>query len=157
MQTMTEKIQKMKNKTIITARPSQVNTSTASAAGSQTKIPLEQVLAAGNKLSISGNGIKIGKDVSMIAVSANMNIQNVASLPGVRRLQILKNEEIISNVTTYVEEAMTYVSLVQSKIIIEVKENDIIYLAHSSAVVGDTIARGYTGIIGATFMTIETI
>lgn len=154
MQTMTEQI---KNKTIITTRPSKANTSTSSTAGNQTKIPLELVAAVGNQLSISENGIKIGKGVSKIAVSANMNIQNVASAAGIRRLQVLKNNEIISNVTTYVEEVMTYVSLVQSKIIVEVQENDIIYLAHSSATVGDIIARGYTGTIGATFMTVETI
>ena len=113
-------------------------------------------------LSMNGDlshlyGIKIGKGVSIIAVSANMNIQNVESKAGIRRLQIVKNNEIISNVTTYVENVATYTSLVQSKILLEVQENDIIYLAHSSATVGDVVARGYTGTIGATFMTVETV
>lgn len=157
MKTSTEQIEEIKDKTIITVRPSAVNTNTASIAGNQTKIPVEQFQKSGNKLSISENGIKIGKGVSIIAVSANMNIQNVESKAGIRRLQIVKNNEIISNVTTYVENVATYTSLVQSKILLEVQENDIIYLAHSSATVGDVVARGYTGTIGATFMTVETV
>lgn len=90
------------------------------------KINLNQDVKIGNKLSMQNNGIKIGAGVSYVKVSAKVMFSTIAGSNGRHILYIHKNSSNTS--TSQVRMTENWQTINSGDVIIQVQENDIIYL-----------------------------
>lgn len=110
------------------------STTSSSTASTNQKVTLTQINSNTDKLTLSNGGIKIGSGISKILVSATMRyyaLQNAAL--GDRRIMVLKNSTSIARAfDTRDTTDVRFLSLSITPILINVAENDIIYLYSNS-------------------------
>ena len=119
-------------KNIITAS---FNTNHVIASSSSEKVNLDTSVKEGNKLSLVNGSILIGKGVSKVKASSNINFQYITE--GLKTVSFVKNgTTVIQNNTTI--SARTTIST--SPVLIEVAEGDLLEL-YFTGVAEDTIRR----------------
>lgn len=108
----------------------------------------------GNKLSIVDGGILIGKGVTKVKISANLNVQIHAALNGMMSFHIFKNGVRI-NSNYIVQEAAKYyyLSIAIPTYILEVQEGDLLSLRMDTPV----NCALHNDMYGKTQMTVEVI
>lgn len=129
-----DRIEKKVNEiNILTAELKEDVTINASSSARADNIALNELTRIGNKLSISDGGIKIGKDVNHILVSGNIRIKsNTASkragIQVARNLQTSDRFKFLASNIMYLSAANSTYGISSSSILIDVKENDVLYL-----------------------------
>lgn len=110
------------------------------------KIPMQENIKFGTKLSISDGGVKIGAGVSYVRVFGSLKYQTYAS--GRTHLEIYKNNSSFAFYTLRL--SGNWESISTDEIIIPVEENDIIYMYTRTQDAGN-------GVTDAGEMTVEVI
>lgn len=110
------------------------STTSSSTASINQKITLTQINSNTDKLTLSNGGIKIGSGISKVLVSGTARYYALSNAAlGDRRLMIIKNSTSISRVfETRDTTDVRFLSLAITPILIDVAENDIIYLYSNS-------------------------
>lgn len=121
-----------------------------------TVIPLNRYISSGLKLSMTNDGgIKIGKNVSKVLVSARMTVQSGA-VSGNRHLRIISNSEENTLAWSYdFVDANKADDILITPILVNVQENDIIYAAYCVPIGTDKLGGNSYG--GRTSLTVETV
>lgn len=88
------------------------------------KIPMQENIKIGTKLSISNGGIKIGAGVSYVSAFGSLIYERYAS--GRTHLEIYKNNDVVQGAISRL--SGNWESISTDEVIIPVEENDIIYL-----------------------------
>ena len=108
----------------------------------------------GNKLSVANGGIVIGKGVTKVKISANLNVQIHAALNGMMSFHIFKNgTRIDSNYIVQEAAKYYYISIPIPTYILNVQEGDILSL-YMDTPVSCTL---HNDMYGKTQMTVEVI
>lgn len=129
-----------------------------STSSSTTKIPLTKTMnSVGDKLTYYDNGIKIGSGISKVKVSANiMEITNSACLCGGT---IAKNGITLADSVSvgfqYIPTSGQLFNSSFTSIVVDVKENDILYLTAYSQDSNSKTIVAYSG--RATYLTVEVV
>ncbi|MBQ6483076.1 MAG: hypothetical protein IJI45_18375 [Anaerolineaceae bacterium] len=127
--------------------------------GSYTKVPLDTSANVGDsRLTVtSDGGIKIGANVSKIMVSANLAI-TATSTQAVRRARIGKNTSGTSDILAFIQQtipASAQDNLSLPPVVVDVAQNDVIYLFYYVTQSADTINGTSSG--NRTYLTVEVI
>lgn len=121
-----------------------------------TKITLDSAKSTNtNVFSASSGGIKIGKFVNRILINSQV-VLTAGNASGQRHVVIIKNSYSLSNVLAYASANFSSndtKTLTISQQLIDVSENDIIYLYYYTGTATDAIIGDSYG--GRTFLTIE--
>ncbi len=132
--TENEKINELEKKSKINIAKGIANTITTNSAGENKRIKLVPSILLGDKLSFtSDGGIKIGKDVKHVKVSGNIRISsNVNNTRVAVQLSKVKNnnDTIFSSNTIHCPTAGTKYGGAAATTLIEVSEDDVIYLSY---------------------------
>lgn len=129
-----------------------------STSSSTTKIPLTKTMnSVGDKLTYYDNGIKIGSGISKVKVSANiMEITNSACLCGGT---IAKNGITLADSVSvgfqYIPTSGQLFNSAFPSVVIDVEENDILYLTAYSQDSNSKTIVAYSG--RATYLTVEVV
>lgn len=146
-------ISEIKQKNIITAY---LTTSIITTIDGFIKCTLDGSTSVGNKCVLENGSIKIGAGVSKIKVNGNVTYRYDSGAIDVTGVYIKKNEETISQASTYKPDNNKPITASCSPFIVDVVEGDVISLygygtsSISTRIVGDEPSR-------VTFMTIEVI
>ena len=120
------------------------------------KINLDSKVSVGDKLTLNDNGIKIGAGVTKVKVSAGISAVWNSPVSNDFNLYITKNGTTESNVVIKINGAKPSTnyggSVMLSEQLIEVKENDVLYLC-----LYGTINSLIYGSFRATYMTVEVV
>lgn len=123
-----------------------------------TIIPLSVSNSVGDKLTATNDGgIKIGADVSKVLVSGRISL-NCGATAGNRHLRIIKNTYSADNTLGWAWEKMeasASQNLTITPMIVDVQENDVIYLVYYVPVATDKMGGNAYG--GRTSLTVETV
>lgn len=138
----------IQEKNIMTAK---LNEDIPSTQGSQ-YINMELISSSviGDKLTINNGGIKIGSGVSKVKVNSNLKI--VCRTTGNKHMRILKNGSTVAWVNSRALSTDDEFTISISPVIIDVQENDVIYLAYYAGI-GDGISSNYN----STYLTVEVV
>lgn len=125
--------------------------------GTYTVIPLNLSNIAGSLLTASGNGIKIGKGVSKVLISGAISY-DAGNTAGIRYARIVKNSYTDSNTLAMGWETLQSSErgrIVLQPVLVDVSENDIIYLYYYTTDSSDDIGGNNFG--NRTALTVEVI
>lgn len=137
-----------KDKNIMTAKLGSTISNTVG--GTYTNLNLVLSNFIGDKLTIQNGGIKIGSGVSKVKVNANLKI--ATNTVGNKHARILKNTTSVGWGISRGISAGDESSISVSPLLIDVSEDDILYLAYYAAA-GDGISANYN----ATYLTVEVV
>lgn len=147
-----QKIDESVNKNILTA----FLTSQQTTSQSFGKINLDSKVSVGDKLTLNDNGIKIGAGVTKVKVSAGVSTTWNSPVSNDFNLFITKNGTTESNIVIKINGAKPSTnyggSVMLSEQLIEVKENDVLYLC-----LYGTINSLIYDFNRATYMTVEVV
>lgn len=137
---------------------SNVTTATTNA---YTKVPLNNAESTGNRLTANNNGVKIGKGVTKVLVSAQMMIY-ANTKAGICNLAVTKNNDTTNLLawTTQIVSAGGRQTFNISPTLVTVAENDVINICYkvpdsNDQIYGATNGSGTTGTL--TWMTVEVV
>lgn len=121
-----------------------------------TKLQLDEIISqVGDKLTVSDNGIKIGKGISKVKINAIVWLET----QGYRWVSIFKNNTAITSSIS--PEGGNYTGVWGSvslpDILIDVEENDIIYLKANCSLDGKSTAGNYRPTYYNTYLTVEVV
>lgn len=120
------------------------------------KINLDSKVSVGDKLTLNNNGIKIGAGVTKVKVSAGVSVTWNSPVSNDFNLYITKNGATDSNIVIKINGAKPSAnyggSVMLSEQLIEVKENDVLYLC-----LYGTINSLIYGFSRSTYMTVEVV
>ena len=125
--------------------------------GTYTVIPLNLSNIAGSLLTASGNGIKIGNGVSKVLISGAISY-DAGATAGIRYARIVKNSDGDSNTLSMGWETLQPSEtkrIVLQPVLVDVSENDIIYLYYYTTDSSDVIGGNNFG--NRTSLTVEVI
>lgn len=114
---------------------------------------------AGGALSLSSGGIKIGAGVNKVMISGMVNFNNVTAA-GIRYADIWKNSTASSANRVarawYTLGAGTSATLTIASVIVNISENDILYICYQTPTTGGSIMASGDGIM-RTALTVQTL
>ena len=145
-------LQQKINKNILTAFLTSQQTT------SQTfeKINLDSKVSVGDKLTLNDNGIKIGAGVTKVKVSAGISVTWNSPVSNDFNLYITKNGATDSNIVIKINGAKPSTSyggsVILSEQLIEVQENDVLYLCLYGTV--NSLIYAFNS---STYMTVEVV
>lgn len=120
------------------------------------KVNLDSKVSVGDKLTLIDNGIKIGAGITKVKVSAGVGLAWNSPISPDFHMYIAKNGAIDSNAIIKVNGSKstdnTVASVILSEQLIEVQENDILYLC-----IYATVGSNIYGPSRATYMTVEVV
>lgn len=120
------------------------------------KVNLDSKVSVGDKLTLINNGIKIGAGITKVKVSAGVGLAWNSPISSDFHIYITKNGAIDGNVIIKVNGSKstdnTATSVILSEQLIEVQENDILYLCLYA-----TVGSNIYGPSRATYMTVEVV
>lgn len=113
----------------------------------------ESPFSSGEGLTLVQNGIKVGKDISAVKVSAQMMFSGRTSGVYILSIRLLRGSTSIIKKDSYLRTNVAgFDSTFLAPYCIEVQEGDIVQLGYSSSTTGDITIAG-----GGTYITVEEI